>query len=252
MDLGLNGRTALVTGASSGLGLASAASLAAEGVTVVMASRSAESLEAAAESVTAAATGAPPVAITADLSDPASIAALVEDAVAAVGPIDVLVANAGGPPTGGFADTPLDAYGPALQLNLLSTVDLCRRTIPSMRERGWGRVVAITSMTVRQPSPTLILSNTARTGLTSFLKTTALEVAGDGVTVNSVQPGLHATPRLEHLGATPGQLAASVPMTEIGRAEDFGDVVAFVCSAQARYLTGAAIPVDGGQIVGLQ
>ncbi|MGH1503502.1 MAG: SDR family oxidoreductase [Acidimicrobiales bacterium] len=251
MDLGLTGRTALVTGASSGLGLASARSLAAEGVAVVMASRSADALDAAVASVADDATGARPTAIPADLAEPSSIAALVDAAVAEVGPLDIVIANAGGPPAGGFADTSLDAYGPALQLNLLASIDLCQRTIPAMRERGWGRVVAITSMTVRQPSPTLILSNTARTGLTSFLKTTALEVAADGVTVNSVLPGLHATPRLEHLGATPEQLAASVPMPEIGRAADFGDVVAFVCSDQARYITGATIPVDGGQVVGL-
>ncbi len=252
MDLGLSGRTALVTGASSGLGLATARSLAAEGVRVVMASRSREALDAAAATVAAGASGGTPVGITADLADPASIAELVDAAVDAVGPLDIVVANAGGPPAGGFDDTPLDAYGPALQLNLLSTVDLCQRTIPPMRDRGWGRVVAITSMTVRQPSPTLILSNTARTGLTSFLKTTALAVAGDGVTVNSVQPGLHETPRLDHLGVTREQLTAAVPMAAMGDAGDFGDIVAFVCSEQARYLTGAAIPVDGGQVVGLQ
>jgi 3-oxoacyl-[acyl-carrier protein] reductase len=157
------------------------------------------------------------------------------------------VANAGGPAPGTFASTPDDAYGPALELNLLSTVGMCRAAVPAMQAQGWGRVVAITSIAVRQPIAELILSNTARAGVTGFLKTLALEVAGDGVTVNSVQPGLHATDRLRSLhGGDVSGAAASVPAGVVGRPEDFGAVCAFLCSDHARFLTGAAIPVDGG------
>ena len=171
----------------------------------------------------------------------------------ALGGIDILVANAGGPPGGGFADTDLSAYLPALELSLLSTVAMCQAAVPDMREQGWGRVVAITSVSVRQPIPGLILSNTARAGLTGFLKTLALEVAGDGVTVNSVQPGSHATDRLRSLhGGDLTAAARGVPTGELGRPDDFGAVVAFLCSDQARFITGAALPVDGGAYAGLQ
>jgi 3-oxoacyl-[acyl-carrier protein] reductase len=124
---------------------------------------------------------------------------------------------------------------------------MTQRLVPAMQSARWGRVVAITSVAVRQPIPDLILSNTARAGLTGFLKTLALEVAADGVTVNSVQPGLHDTDRLRALhGGDPSRLAESVPARTIGRPEDFGSVVAFLCSDQARYITGTALPVDGG------
>jgi 3-oxoacyl-[acyl-carrier protein] reductase len=171
----------------------------------------------------------------------------VEEATEALGGLDILVANAGGPPPGTFASTPEDAYGPALELNLLSTVGMCRAAVPAMQAQGWGRVVAITSISVRQPIAELILSNTARAGVTGFLKTLALEVAADGVTVNSVQPGLHATDRLTRLhGGDVSGAAAGVPAGVVGRPEDFGAVCAFLCSDHARFLTGAAIPVDGG------
>ena len=135
----------------------------------------------------------------------------------------------------------------------MSVVAMCKVAVPAMQERGWGRVVAITSISVRQPIATLILSNTARAGATAFLKTLAREVAADGVTVNSVQPGLHATDRLKQLhgGDTRGA-AAGIPAGVVGDPADFGVVVAFLCSEQARFITGAAIPVDGGAYSGLQ
>ena len=130
---------------------------------------------------------------------------------------------------------------------------MCTAAVPAMAERGWGRVVAITSMSVRQPIPDLILSNTARAGATGFLKTLALEVAPQGVTVNSVQPGLHATDRLVQLhGGDPSGAAGAVPMGKLGDPADFGAVVAFLCSEQARFITGAALPIDGGATKGLQ
>ncbi|MEE3251619.1 MAG: SDR family oxidoreductase [Actinomycetota bacterium] len=247
MDLGVSGRTALVTGASAGLGLACAQALAAEGVRVAVASRSADKLAAAVATL-----DGDPVMLTVDLSDPASVDALVDDATEALGHVDILIANGGGPPPGNFASTDVDAYPAALQLNLLSMVALAKAFVPPMQERGWGRVVAVTSAAVRQPMDYLILSNTARSGLTAFLKTTATEVAGDGVTVNTVQPGVHATDRLAQLYDDLGEVARSVPTQRLGDPGDFGRIVAFLCSESARSITGASVPVDGGAIKGLQ
>lgn len=247
MDLGIAGRTALVTGASGGLGLASAQALASAGVRVALVARSIDRLNAAAATV-----DGDPVTITADLSQPGDIDDMLTASREALGDIDILVANAGGPPPGNFASTDLGAYPDALQLNLLSTVAMCKDLIPSMQERGWGRVVAITSISVRQPIDQLILSNTARAGLTAFLKTTATEVAPDGVTVNTVQPGLHATDRLTQLYDDLEVVASQLPTGVLGDPGDFGRVVAFVCSESARSITGASIPVDGGTAKGLQ
>jgi 3-oxoacyl-[acyl-carrier protein] reductase len=247
MDLGIAGRTAAVAGASSGLGLASARALAAEGVRVAICGRDRARIEAAATGIDGA------VPLVADLSTVEGATGFVEAAVEALGQVDILVPNAGGPPPGDFASTPLDAYGPALDLNLLSTVAMCNAAVPAMCDRGWGRVVAITSVSVRQPIAQLILSNTARAGATAFLKTLALEVAARGVTVNSVQPGLHATDRLRSLyGGDTGAAAAGVPADQVGDPEDFGAFVAFLCSEHARFVVGAAVPVDGGAYRGLQ
>ncbi len=248
MDLALSGRRALVTGASSGLGLACAQSLAAEGAQVAIVSRSADRLAAAALTIEGGATQ-----IVADLSEAGSVDDMMAVASEALGGVDILIANAGGPPPGNFASTDLDAYLPAIQLNLMSTVEMCKAAVPAMQAEGWGRVVAITSISVREPIDQLILSNTARAGVTGFLKTLAREVAGDGVTVNSLQPGLHATDRLS--GAFGGDLAAlaeTVPAKMIGEPADFGRLATFLCSDSAKFVTGAAIPVDGGSAHGLQ
>ena len=161
-------------------------------------------------------------------------------ATAALGGIDILVTNAGGPPPGDFASTAVDAYPDAIALNLMSVVAMCKAAVPAMQAQRWGRVVAITSLAVRQPMPQLILSNTARAGATGFLKTLAREVASDGVTVNSVQPGLHRTARVTALY---GDAADDMTM---GDADDFGKIVAFLCGEPANFLTGAQIHIDGG------
>jgi len=242
MDFGLQGRRAAIAGASSGLGLATARALAAEGVRVAICGRDRERIEQAAASIDGDA-----VAIVADMSETDGPGAFVDQAVAALGGVDILVANAGGPPPGNFESTPYEAYPTALQLNLLSTVAMCQAAVPPMQQRGWGRVVAITSISVRQPIAGLILSNTARAGVTGFLKTLALEVAGDGVTVNSVLPGSHDTDRLRSMyGGDLSGAAAATPVGAVGRPDDFGAVAAFLCSDQARFITGSAIPVDGG------
>ena len=247
MDLQLKGKRALVTGASSGLGLACAKALIAEGATVMLVARGAARLDKARASL-----GPQAHALAADLSTPADIDRMVREAEALMGGIDILVANAGGPPPGSFESTAVEAYPAALQLSLISTVAMCKATVPAMRERGWGRVVAITSIAVREPIAQLILSNTARAGLTGFLKTLATEVAADGVTVNSVQPGLHATDRLREVFGDTDKLASGLPVRKLGDPEDFGRIVAFLCSPTACFITGSAIPVDGGSSRGLQ
>lgn len=251
MDLGIDGRRAAVAAGSAGLGLASARALAAGGVRVALCGRDADRAEAAAASIRA--DGGDAVALVADVSTTDGATGFVTEAEAALGGVDILVANAGGPPPGNFASTDLAAYLPALQLNLLSTVALCTAAVPAMAERGWGRVVAITSATVREPSPQLILSNTARAGATGFLKTLATEVASRGITVNSVQPGLHATDRLAQLyGGDLSEAGRQVPVGAVGDPADFGAVVAFLCSVHARFVTGVALPVDGGATRGRQ
>ena len=241
MELGIAGRRAAVAAASSGLGLASAAALAAEGVHVAICGRDEDRLYAAASRI-----GNECVPIVADVSTLAGATGFVEAAATALGGVDILVPNAGGPPAGTFATTDLDAYSSALELNLMSVVAMCSAAVPAMQEAGWGRVVAITSLSARQPIGNLILSNTARAGATGFLKTLALEVAPDGVTVNSIQPGLHDTPRV-------GQLLSADERSEMrmGRADDFGSIVAFLCSDQARFTTGVQLHVDGGSYLGL-
>ena len=251
MDLGITGRRALVTGASSGLGLATARALAANGVSVVLASRSRERLDAAAATVVPSDGATVHVAV-ADVSDPDATRDLVTRSIELLGGVDIVVANAGGPPPGNFASTAFDAYESALRLNLLSTVALCQAALPAMIERRWGRVVAITSSSVREPIDRLILSNTARAGVTGFLKTVAREVAPHGVTVNSLQPGLHATDRLTSLYGDLDAVAAAIPSRTLGDPDDFGHVAAFVCSEHAKFITGAAIPLDGGALHGLQ
>lgn len=247
MDFGLAGRRAAVAASSAGLGLASARALAAEGVRVAICGRDPHKLAAAVAELPDA------IALQADVSTVPGALSFVEEATVELGGLDILVPNAGGPPPGTFETTPIEAYLPALELNLLSTVAMCKAAVPAMCEQGWGRVVAITSMTVRQPNPMLILSNTARAGVTGFLKTLATEVADKGVTVNSVQPGIHATDRMNQLyRGNPDDAAADIPAKVVGQPEDFGAVVAFLCSDAARFVTGTAIPVDGGAVRGLQ
>jgi 3-oxoacyl-[acyl-carrier protein] reductase len=247
VDLGIAGRRAAVAAGSAGLGFGSAAALVAEGVAVAICGRDRARVETAAREL-----GEGVVPLVADVGTTEGAAGFVEAARTALGGVDILVTNAGGPPAGRFATTDVAAYLDALALNLLSVVAMCKAAVPAMQAQGWGRVVAITSSTVRQPSPDLILSNTARAGATAFLSTVAREVAGDGVTVNSVQPGLHATDRIAQLyGGDPSQLAKGIPAGFVGDPMDFGKVVAFLCSEAARFLTGAHVQVDGGAYQGL-
>jgi len=241
MDLGITGRRAAIAAASSGLGLASAAALAAEGAEVAICGRDEGRLADAAAEV-----GHGCVPIVADVSTPEGATRFVEASREALGGVDILVPNAGGPPRGNFASTPVDAYQQALDLNLMSVVAMCKAAVPEMQERGWGRVAAITSVSVRQPLTFLILSNTARAGATGFLKTLALEVASDGVTVNSLQPGVHLTPRNEQLHSR-----EEMKSVRMGEADDFGATVAYMCSEHAKFISGVQLHIDGGSYAGL-
>jgi 3-oxoacyl-[acyl-carrier protein] reductase len=246
VDFGISGRRAAVAAASSGLGFATARALSEEGVAVVVCGRTRARVEAAAAQL-----GSGAVPLVADVSTADGAAAFVRDARAALGGIDILVANTGGPPRGTFATTDLDQYRAALEQNCLTTIAMCKEAVPAMQEQGWGRVLAITSLGVRQPIPSLILSNTARTGLTAFLRTLAREVAGDGVTVNSLQPGTIDTERARLVYGDLVAHGATIPAGVVGRPEQFGQVAAFLCSEGAAYVTGVAIPVDGGAFAGL-
>jgi 3-oxoacyl-[acyl-carrier protein] reductase len=254
MDLGLDGKVALVTGGSSGLGFGAAKALFLEGVSVILLSRSNEKLARATEELQSLRSGDQPTITTiqANLDSPTAAAGVV-DALRADGTSpDILIANSGGPKGGGYLDVTTTDLQEALNGNFLAMAELVRLLTPDMVEREWGRVVAITSLWVRQPSPTLILSNAARSALTAYLKTAASELASFGVTINTVQPGLHLTDRLRTLyGGNVVDAAAGLPSKSLGDADDFGKVVAFLCSRAARYINGVSLPVDGGLYQGL-
>lgn len=248
MDLGLQARTAAIAAGSAGLGLGTAKALAHDGVRVVICGRDEGKLQKALAEIGNGAEG-----FVCDVSTDAGGREFVERAIDTLGSVDILVANGGGPPAGTFASTPEEQYLPALQNNLLSVVAMCHAAVPAMRERKWGRVLAITSVSVRQPIGNIILSNTARAGVTAFLKTLSREVAGDGVTVNTIQPGTHATDRITQLyGANLDAVAAGIPAGIVGDADDFGRIAAFMCSESAKFMTGVHLHVDGGAYAGLQ
>jgi 3-oxoacyl-[acyl-carrier protein] reductase len=257
MNLGLEGRVAIVTAASSGLGKATALELAAEGARVVITARRVDQLESAASEI-AGLTGAELLPIAGDVTDEKHVYDLVKETATAFGSVDIVVANAGGPPAGFFDDFDAQAYRRAVELNLISTISLSRQAVPHMRKRGWGRIVAITSIAAKQPVENLILSNTARAGVLGFMKSLSQQVAEQGITANTVCPGYHLTERLKSLGqmtaakegiteeAVYARWAASTPMNRIGDPKECAALVAFLCSHRASYLTGAAIQVDGG------
>jgi 3-oxoacyl-[acyl-carrier protein] reductase len=249
MDLGLEGRRAAVAAGSAGLGLATARALVAEGVRVAICGRDRGRLDAAVAEL-----GASAVGVVADMAAEGGPSHFARSAVEQLGgSVDIVVANAGGPPPGSASRTSVEAYRAALELNCLSTIELVNAVLPDMRANGWGRVLAITSIGARQPIPYLAASTAARAATTAFIKTLAAEVAPDGVTANTVQPGSHATARMEQLAGD--QLEAAlhdIPVGHLGDPEDFGAVAAFLCSEQARFVCGASLIVDGGASRGLQ
>lgn len=246
MELGLEGKVALVMGASRGIGRAIAAALAQEGARVAIVSRSLERLEEAAAEIGEAA--APFVADTADTERLASLPGEVE---AALGPIEILVTNSGGPPFGGALDHGPAEWEDAYRSLVLAPRVLAGAVVPGMRERGWGRIVNVGSSSTREPIPGLNLSNSHRMATIGFLKTLAREVAADGITVNDVATGRFATERLAaaaggSLDAAEAAARTEVPAGRLGRPEEYADLVAFLCSKRAAYITGTSIPIDGG------
>lgn len=242
MELGLAGKNAVLGASSQGLGLETARALAAEGVRVLLTGRDEKTLASA-----VAAIGDGTQGVMADLSTVEGARRLVDAANDRLGMIDIVVANVGGPPPGLAQTTDTEELRRALDRCLLAMVELCQGFLPGMRERRWGRILAITSGGVRQPLAGMVYSNASRSGLTAYLKTLAREVIADGVTVNSILPSNQVTRRLEALvGDGMGGYLAGLPAGRGGNPADFGKVAAFLCSEPANYLTGVALSVDGG------
>jgi 3-oxoacyl-[acyl-carrier protein] reductase len=258
VNLGLEGKVALVCGASRGLGRAIAVELAAEGAALSLCSRDPDRL-----GVAAAELGPDVLALPADLAVAGEPTRVVEETVARFGRLDVLVANTGGPPAGSHDTLTPEDWDAATALLLRSAVELTGAALPGMKERGWGRVLIVTSVAVKQPVDNLILSNSLRAAVTGYAKTLSREVAAQGITVNTILPGYTATERVTDLnranaereGVEPeeiqARLEASIPLGRLAEPEEFAALAAFLASERAGYITGAAIAVDGGWVRGL-
>jgi 3-oxoacyl-[acyl-carrier protein] reductase len=247
VDLGIDGRVALVMGASKGIGRGVAAALAREGARVAMASRSRERIDAAAAEIAGEAVG-----FEGDTGDLARMRTLPGDVEAALGPVEILITNTGGPPQGEALAHDLETWRATYDSLVLAPRILVEQVLPGMRERGWGRILNVGSSSTQEPIPGLALSNVHRPALIGFFMTLAREVAADGVTVNDVATGRFATERLAanwgsweemERGAVEG-----IPARRLGTPEEFGDLAAFVCSERAGYLTGTVVPLDGGML----
>jgi 3-oxoacyl-[acyl-carrier protein] reductase len=259
MDLGLRGKVALVAAGSKGLGRAVAEELAAEGARVVICARGREALDATRKDIVAK-TKADVLAVSADVSTLDGIALVANEAMKRFGQVDIVVNNAGGPPSGPFEKHDWAAWQNAVDLTLRSAVELTRAVLPGMRERRWGRVLNITSIAAKQPVDGLMLSNSIRSAVTGWARTLANEVARDGITVNCLLPGFTQTDRVVELNAATAKregltvddvekrTTAQVPMRRIGEPREFGALAAFLASERASYITAQSIAVDGGWI----
>lgn len=263
MQFGLTGKTALVVASSQGLGYAAALELAREGAKVVICSRDQSRIEQAASRIIKE-TSADVLPLVADLRQADDITKLVAQARQHFGGIDILVTNAGGPPAGYFGDIDDQSWSAGFELTLLSVVRLIRQVLPDMRQRKWGRIVNIVSISVKQPIAGLLISNAIRPGLIGMAKSLADEVATEGITVNNVCPGWTRTERVEQLlrarseregislAAAEKGIVDSIPMKRMGEPDELAALIAFLCSSRASYLTGTTIQVDGGAFRGLQ
>lgn len=258
MDFGIRGRVALVCGASKGIAYAAAEALAREGCSLAICSRDAESIGAAATRLEQL--GVPVLSMVADLATADGIETVVRETHSRYGHVDILIANTGGPTTGPAMEHDWAAWTSASELLLRSAVELTRAFVPGMRERKWGRVISITSKAVKEPVPSLVLSNSLRAAVTGYLRTLSNEVARDGVTVNSVLPGFTATERLDALAAANSARSgvsrddvfagwiAQTPAGRLGKPEECAATIAFLASEQAAFITGQALLVDGGAV----
>jgi 3-oxoacyl-[acyl-carrier protein] reductase len=242
VNLGLEGRVALVGGASRGLGRAVAEELAAEGASVALCAREPESLRTTADELGA-------LALPADLAAEGEPRRVVDACAAHFGRLDIVVANAGGPPPGGFESFDADDWRRATALVLASTVELATAAVPHMRRGGWGRILCVTSITAERPADKLLLSNALRPAVAGFARSLAREVAKDGITVNTILPGYTRTERMVQLGVG-AEIEAEIPLGRLGEPHEFAATAAFLVSARASYISGAAVPVDGGWLLG--
>ena len=259
MDLGLKNKVALVAAASRGLGRAVAEELAAEGAALVLCARDAQALAETGAAI-ADSSAVPVLAVAGDVSFQGDVARVVAAGIERFGRIDILVTNAGGPPAGKFEQLTREQWDDAVQLTFFSAIELARHVLPGMKERGWGRILNITSIAVKQPVENLILSNSLRAGVTGFARTLANEVASDGITVNNILPGYTRTERVEELakmmaekqGISAVEFKArweeEIPMKRLGEPREFAALAAFLVSERASYITGTSIQVDGGWI----
>lgn len=260
MDLGIWGKVAMVAAGSKGLGRAAALALAGEGCAVSVCGRNAEALEAVRAELEAL--GVPALAVTADVSSAEDLDSWHQATVAVLGPVDILITNTGGPKAAVFADLADADWAAGVESTLMNVVRLSRLVMPHMRAHRWGRIVHITSLVAKQPLPLLTISSTLRAGLSGLTRTLATETAKDGITVNALLPGHVLTDRQTHLAQVKStadglsvaehlaRTAASIPMGRIGRPEEVGAVIAFLCSGPASYLTGQSLLVDGGLVQG--
>ena len=262
MDLGLKNKVALVAAGSRGLGRAVAEELAAEGASLVLCARDAHTLDETAAFI-AENSNAHVLAVPADVTVTDDIKRVVETGIERFGRIDILVTNAGGPPAGRFEQLTHEQWEDAIRLTLFSAIELTRLVLPGMKERRWGRILNITSISVKQPVDNLLLSNSLRAGLTGFARTLANEVAADGITVNNILPGYTRTERLDELAQMMsekqgisaaefrGKWEKEIPMGRLGEPREFAALAAFLVSERASYITGTSIQVDGGWIKSL-
>jgi 3-oxoacyl-[acyl-carrier protein] reductase len=258
MDLGLQGCTAIVTGASSGIGLATAMSLAGEGCNVTVFARRGDRLAMSVAAIDALATGARGLAVIGDSREPADLQRAFDETIELFGRLDILVNNTGGPPAGKFDDLGEDAWRTAWELTLMSTLRMSRIALPALRASGRGRIVNITSSTVKEPNEDLLLSNVYRPGVIGWAKTLSQDEGPNGITVNSVAPGFIDTDRLKEIYAGGDDPAGSraaeeglIPVRRFGEAREVADAITFLCSTRAAYITGVTLLVDGGVARGL-
>lgn len=259
MDLGLSGKVAFIAAGSKGLGRAIAEELAAEGASLAINARGVDALDETCKSI-ASSTGVEVLALPGDLSNPAQVDAMVKAAIERFGRIDILVTNAGGPPSGQFESLSPEMWQSAVDLTLLSVVNLTRAVLPGMKERRWGRIINVTSITVKQPVHGLMLSNSLRAAVTGFARTLANEVAIHGVTVNNILPGYTKTERVEQLSAATAaregisredavaRWTSEIPLGRLGEPREFAALAAFLASERASFITAGSIAVDGGWI----
>ena len=261
MDFRIQNRIAIVCGGSAGLGFAAARALSSEGVRVAICGRTLATLEKAAETIHAE-TGCEVLPVVADVSKPEDCEALVKRVEAELGTVDILINNSGGPTPGLFDNKGDGEWAEGVEATLMNVVRMIRLVLPGMKQKGWGRILSITSSSVKEPVGSLLLSNSIRPAVHGLTKSLSVELGADGITINTIQPGYFLTERLEEVAKANAEkknwsteeelkaLASSTPVRRLGKPKEFGEAIAFLCSEQAAYITGTTLLVDGGRTAG--